>query len=248
MLTGTLKVIKLFSKLLLVIFCALCCFVFQTVYQTYKVEQASVRLSEIKKEKEDKESNELLQNINPEYKGWLRIQGTNVDYPVVMGTDNEKYLNIDFYGDYSKAGTLFFDKTTDFSVQGNRIIYGHKMKDNTMFGTIDRYKDKDFFKNNGYVTLEDINGKHIYKIFAAMVVSGNSDSSSFINIQEWNNRLTETAKENMLITIEHQSSIFQKPFKTKDDTFLFLVTCDYTENDGRLVLVARSIATERGDM
>ena len=240
---GNNKVAKLLSRLLFIIFCLLCGLVIQTFYETYKVEETKIQLSSIKEEKKEEWSVEL-KDINPDYSGWINVWGTKVDYPVVLGKSNEEYLAKDFYGEKSRAGTLFYDETTDLSEIGNRIIYGHKMKDNTMFGTLDRFKDKNFFKDNGYVTLTDINGEHIYRIFAAMVVPGSAESIDFINIQQWNNSLSKAEKEEMLQTIKKRASIYQEPFKTADDTFLFLVTCDYTHSDGRLVLVARSISTE----
>ena len=245
---------KILCKFLLAAFCILFCFVVQTVYQTYKVEEMRYKLSEIKNiEKKASEADEKkgesisLAEINPDYAGWLRVLGTKVDYPVVLGQTNEKYLHRDFYGQDSAAGTLFFDETTELSQKGNRIIYGHKMKDNTMFGSLDKFKDKDFFKDNGYVKLEDINGTYAYRIFAAMVLPGNSDSESFIDIQKWNNNLDEEETEEMLQTIKDRASIYQEPLKTQDDTFLFLVTCDYSRDNGRLVLVARRITTTGGD-
>ena len=80
-----------------------------------------------------------------------------------------------------------------------------------------------------------------------MVLPGNSDSESFINIQKWNNILDEEETEEMQQTIKERASIYQEPLKTQDDTFLFLVTCDYSHDDGRLVLVARRITTTGGD-
>ena len=228
---------------LLLLFLMLCGLVTQTFYETYKVEETNNRLTEIKEKKDKWYKN--LKDINDDYSGWLKVWGTQVDNPVVLGESNDEYLYKDFYGHESKAGTLFYDETTDFSKIGNRIVYGHKMKDNTMFGTLDRFKDKSFFKNNGYVTLTDKYGEHIYRIFAAMVIPGSSESREFINIQQWNNILDEKEKESMLSTVKGRSSIYQEPFKTDDDTFLFLVTCDYTQSNGRLVLVARSITTEK---
>ena len=249
--TRILEVTKFICKLLLVAFCVLCGFVAQTIHQTYKVEETKQKLSEIKKAEERAEDRQgdfvSLSEINPDYAGWLRVLGTKVDYPVVFGETNETYLYRDFYGEENKAGTLFYDETTDFSQKGNCIIYGHKMKDNTMFGSLDKFKEENFFKNNGYVKLEDINGTYVYRIFAVMVLPGNSDSDSFINIQKWNNQLNEEETEKMKKTIKERASIYQEPLKTRDDTFLFLVTCDYSRENGRLVLVARRITTMEGD-
>lgn len=215
------------------------------LYRTYKVKQMGKQLSEIRViSNEEKDWSKGMLELNKDYAGWLTVYGTNVDYPVVLGETNDTYLRRDFYGEWSIAGTPFFDETTDFSKDGNRIIYGHMMKDDTMFGSLDQFKDKDFFVNNGYVRLEDINGIHDYKIFAALVVAGNFDSSSYLDLQKWSNVLSKKDTEEMLKTVKERAVIYQEPLKRERDTYLFLVTCDYSRNNGRLVLVARSIQDE----
>lgn len=185
-------------------------------------------------------SNGLLA-INPDYAGWLTVYATDVDYPVVLGATNDTYLRHDFYGEYSEAGTLFLDETTDISTSGNRIIYGHKMNDGTMFASLESFKSGDFFKENGVVRWEDAFGTQYYKIFAVMVVPGQPDATGFIDLQQWNNRLPDTEATAMLATIEEKAFIHQSNWMQPDDTYLFLVTCDYTRDNGRLVLVGRSM-------
>lgn len=235
------KCAGILSKIFLVAFFAsfsLLCF---ELYSSYKTKQLSKQLTEIRKVEEKDWSKGMLR-LNEDYAGWLTVYGTGIDYPVVLGESNGTYLRRDFYGEYSIAGTLFFDETTDFTKDGNRIIYGHMMRDSTMFGDLKKFKDKNFFENNGYVRLEDINGTHDYKIFAALVVSGNHNSSSFIDLQKLNNTLGQSQNRKMLEMIEERAFIYQKPlYVNKEDKYLFLVTCDYSRNNGRLVLVARSI-------
>lgn len=239
------KVADFLSKILLVVFFVSCSLLILSLYRTYKVKQTDRQLSEIRvvvqEQLEEKDWSNGMLELNPDYAGWLKVYETGVDNPVVLGETNDTYLRRDFYGKWSIAGTLFFDETTDFEQQGNRIIYGHMMKDDTMFGGLVKFKNKDFFKENGYVRLEDINGIQDYKIFAALVVDGNVDSPDFIDLQKWNNVLSEEETEEMLRVVEDRASIYQKPLKRDGDTYLFLVTCDFSKDNGRLVLVARSI-------
>lgn len=220
--------------------------IFLSYYEKYKVLQTNSQLAEIRDIAEAKSeetgdwSNGMLE-INQDYTGWLTVYGTQVDGPVVLGESNEEYLKTDFYGQPSTAGTMFLDSTTDLQSKGNLIIYGHKMKNDTMFGTLDLFKDPQFFLENGIVKWEDATGKHYYHIFAGFIAPGNADASSFVNIQAWNNKLSVEGTKEMLDTVQQRAFAYREEWTTDDDTYLFLVTCDYSRDNGRLVLVARSM-------
>ena len=104
--------------------------------------------------------------VNPDYKGWLTVYGTTATGPVVQGETNDTYLRTDIYGEHSIPGTLFLDEVCDTRQHGNLIIYGHKMNDGTMFGSLDKFKDPEFFDENGTVCWEGEYGKEYYQIFA----------------------------------------------------------------------------------
>lgn len=242
------KVFKVLSKILLVIFFYLCGLIALTYYQTYQVKQASIQLSDLRlvAEREERKTGESdwskgMLEVNPDYKGWLTVYGTQVDGPVVFSGDDSWYLRRNFYGESALCGTLFLDGDTDFDLDGNLIVYGHKMKDDTMFGSLDMFKDRSFFKENGIVRWEDINGAHYYKIFALMVLPGSSEQAEYIDIQQWNNVLSAEEAREMLETIQLRASIFQESRFTQDDRYLFLVTCDYSQTDGRLILVGKRL-------
>ena len=84
---------------------------------------------------------------NNDFIGWLKIDGTNVDYPVMYTpTDEQKYLHLDFYQEYSSSGTLFLSKNSDpFQPSDNILIYGHNMKAGTMFHTLLQYESQEFY-------------------------------------------------------------------------------------------------------
>lgn len=220
---------------------------FQNAKQTKETQDLNVQLVEIRQETETEEDNKDwskgMLDINSDYKGWLTIYGTQISEPVVQGETNETYLRTNINGEHAEAGTLFLDETTDLSQDGNLIIYGHKMNDGTMFGTLDKFEDEEFFDNNGTVCWESEKGKEYYQIFALLVLPGYSTAPDFIDLQAWNNVLDEEQTADMLNTIADRASIFKgESFNLEKDKYLFLVTCDYSINNGRLVLVGRRLS------
>ena len=215
---------------------------FQNAKQTKETQDLNVQLVEMRQEAETEEDNtdwsKGMLDINSDYKGWLTIYGTQISEPVVQGETNETYLRTNINGEHAGAGTLFLDETTDLSQDGNLIIYGHKMNDGTMFGTLDKFEDEEFFDNNGTVCWESEKSKEYYQIFALLVLPGYSTAPDFIDLQAWNNVLDEEQTADMLNT-----SIFRgESFNLEKDKYLFLVTCDYSISNGRLVLVGRRLS------
>lgn len=220
---------------------------FQNAKQTKETQNLNVQLVEMRQEAETEEDNtdwsKGMLDVNPDYKGWLTIYGTQISEPVVQGETNETYLRTNINGEHAEAGTLFLDETTDLTQDGNLIIYGHKMNDGTMFGTLDKFEDEEFFDNNGTVCWESEKGKEYYQIFALLVLPGYSTDPNFIDLQAWNNVLDEEQTADMLNTIADRASIFRgESFNLEKDKYIFLVTCDYSINNGRLVLVGRRLS------
>ena len=108
-----------------------------------------------------------MRSINPDYLGWIRIDDTPIDYPVVNGVDNEKYLDISFYGERNSLGTLFTDYRTIGESDPNIIIYGHNSRQGDMFGSLRNYLDEQYMDEHPVITLV-LNGQVAeYEIFSA---------------------------------------------------------------------------------
>jgi len=110
---------------------------------------------------------EFLNTMNSNYVGYIVIPGTEVDYPVVQGSDNVHYLRYDYYERESISGCPFLDyrQAPDFS-EFNSTICAHNQKDNKMFGTLNRYASKEFWETNPYVYIMTPNGNYRYKVFS----------------------------------------------------------------------------------
>lgn len=110
---------------------------------------------------------EKLQEKNPDIAAWIRFDHMDLSYPVMYSGDNETYLHADMNKEYSKAGTLFVDQKNqpDFS-DGNTIVYGHNMKNGSMFGKLKKYKKDGFYEDNQYFTIYTNEAAMRYHIFA----------------------------------------------------------------------------------
>lgn len=127
----------------------------------------------------DKPSFEDLLKINEDVCAWITMDGTNIDYPIVQGSDNEEYLNKDVYGEYSLAGSIFLDSrcSRDFE-DFDELVYGHHMEKHEMFGDLDLYLEKDFFDQNTTGTLL-VPGKKIPVTVVAVMEVDDKDAWVF---------------------------------------------------------------------
>lgn len=97
---------------------------------------------------------EELLAVNPDTVGWIRIPGTEIDYPIVQTDNNDTYLHTDFYGRESVEGAIYLDYESQKDMIGkNTILYGHNMKNGSMFRDLVRYKDEGYLKEHQYFTI-----------------------------------------------------------------------------------------------
>ena len=157
-----------------------------------------------------------LADVNPEIAGWIKIEGTAIDYPVVRGEDNDRYIRVDFYGESSKHGAIFMDYRCGDDSRV-KIIYGHHMKDGTMFRDLYRYE------NQAY------RDEHPVVIFYPP--SGGEEKYQVVDVLYWD------------ATTFHEQTFFGH-INAMDDgagTLLALATCDNNAADARLAVIARGI-------
>ena len=174
-----------------------------------------------------------LQAINPEVFSWLTVYGTNIDYPVVQGHDNMKYVSTNAEGAYSMSGAIFLDchNSKDFS-DFNNIIYGHHMEKKTMFGEIGNFLDREMFDSHQYGNLY-YNGVDHGVEFFAFVHADAYDKSVFTANAQAEDRAAYL--ENLLSKAIHQRDIGV----TTEDRIVMLSTCSASTTNGRDILVGR---------
>lgn len=119
---------------------------------------------------------DALKAINPDVKGWLYIEALDISYPVVQGPDNDAYLHTTYEGTSNFAGSIFLDYQNqgDFS-DGNTIVYGHNMKNLSMFGKLKQMKEQEKYKDSVYFWMLTPESNDVYQIFSAFYTEADSD-------------------------------------------------------------------------
>lgn len=174
--------------------------------------------------------NTLLE-INQDTIGWLFIPGTRISYPIVQTIDNDKYLHTGFSGEENVAGSIFLDYESKPDLTGrNNIIYGHNMKNGTMFRDLIQYKDKDFFDEHRYFKI--YTADRIINLKAVSCYYGKADAdirkTEFGSQEEYQTFITNLIKK---------CPYAELPAGTVNSIYTF-ITCSYEVNDARTYLIA----------
>lgn len=187
-----------------------------------------------------------LARINPGLKGWISIPGTALSLPVVQGSDNSYYLDHDFYGKQDRHGTIFVDCEADLEAGGfNTVIYGHHMRDGSMFGILKSYRSEAFYKEHPSFFISLPEEEREYEILAVVrndIFEGNKEEFQYYDYKQISNEEDFTAycqalKENAVYDTGVEAGI--------GDELVTLCTCDYGSADQRLLVVGRKKAEDR---
>lgn len=190
---------------------------------------------------------EELKKQNSDIIGWLEIEDTNINYPVVQSDDNDFYLTHNYKKEYSISGSLFLDKNFDIkNGSSNYLIYGHRNNNGLMFEDLMKYADENFYKSHKkirFTTLEKDKQYEIMSVFYSRVYYKNEKDVFryyyFVNAKneaEYNNFIEDCKKV----------SIYDTGVTAKyGEQLLTLSTCEYSQEDGRFVVVAKEINQDK---
>lgn len=182
-----------------------------------------------------------LKKENPDIIGWIEIEETNINYPVLQGEDDDYYLTHNYKKEKTKNGAIFLTSKYNWNISNNNyIIYGHnKMSSDQMFSDLLKYADEEFYNNHPiirFTTEEDDKEYNIISVFKARVYYKSEKNVfryyNFINYEseeEYNSFINE-AKKVSLYNIEETPKFGQE--------LLTLITCSYHTEDGRFVVIA----------
>lgn len=202
-------------------------------------------------------SAEELLEINDEVVGWISIDDTEVDYPLMQHLDDtegdEYYLYKNIYEEDSKSGSIFLDYRCSFDCVGedgtleiensdNLIIYGHNMRDLSMFGSLKNYvNDEDYYEEHPIITLNSNYGTYQYKIFAYFIAD--AEDTTDTRFEYWNGINFEDEDEfyDYVNEVKRRTIRITNVDVEYGDSLLTLSTCNSAFDSARLVIVARLV-------
>lgn len=196
--------------------------------------------------KQPQETEKMLQvrELKEQYSdivGWIEVPGTNIDYPVMQGEDNNYYVKHNYKKEYAFDGSIFLHKDYDWSIpSSNLLLYGHNNKNDVMFAQLLKYKDENFYKQYPiikFTTPEEDAEYEIIAVFLSRIYYKSEQNVfryyNFINAeteQEYNEYI-QNSKEASLYNIEATAKYGEQ--------LITLTTCEYSQEDGRFVVVGR---------
>ncbi len=184
---------------------------------------------------------------NSDTKAWINIPSTKVDNPVVQTDDNEYYLKRNFNKIKSRYGTLYFEAAATISPEHtsqNLVIYGHEMRDGSMFGTLKKYKNVNFYKENPVFKMRTLFDDAKYKIFAIFITNASPEQNNG-TVFEYRTPDFQTQSEflSFVAQVKERSIINTGVDVAAGDNIVTLSTCTGEFEDARLVIVARRVRT-----
>ena len=179
-----------------------------------------------------------LYEKNPDMAGWLTIEGTRINYPVMHTPGRpDYYLERDFDRNYNPWGCLYAREECDLEEPSDNVtIYGHHMKDGSMFAGLDAYASREYWENHRYIRFDTLTEHHIYAIFAVFTTTA-SQGRGFA----YHDFIQAADREEFDAFIARCMSLSfygTDIVPTYGDKIICLSTCEYTQTNGRLVVAA----------
>ena len=169
----------------------------------------------------------VLKQENEDIVGWLYLEDSPINYPVVQSNDNDYYLRRLVNGEYNIAGSLFMDYRNDSNLEDdNTIIYGHNMKSDEMFGTLQNYKNQEYYENHKIIYYFTQEKKYEIKLIAGYTASLEDDIYNL-------NEINQEQKEKLLQKSDFKSDVDI----SQNDKLITLSTCSYEYEDARYILI-----------
>lgn len=184
---------------------------------------------------------EAILQENQDFAGWITIEGTKVDYPVMLTeSDADYYLRRNYNGENDINGTLFMDARTNLKQRStNIIIYGHNMKSGEMFGGLKKYLNEDYWMEHKQISFDTIYEKGTYEIFAVCLAQVQYRDAEGFRYYDFIQADSEETFQEYLDNIEQLSVFIGTDMPEYGDELLTLSTCNNYVEDGRLFLVAK---------
>lgn len=187
-----------------------------------------------------------LKKVNPDVQGWLYQKGTVINYPVVQGTDNDTYLHTRFDKQWSGGGTLFVDCRMEKDFRGfNSIIYGHHMKDGSMFRSIRGYtKEEGYYDKHKTLELATPHGNYHLVVFSAFITKATDEDTYKMTYDEAEKQAyIDRAWERSELPITRDSVDV-----TKNERLVTLSTCAYDYEEARYIVMCKMVPWTKSEV
>lgn len=184
---------------------------------------------------------EELKKENGDTIGWLEIPNTNINFPVMQGTDNEYYMTHTYKKEESKDGSIFLDKNYNWDLpSSNLLLYGHNNKNGNMFEGLLKYKEESYYKENPTIkfttTKEDCEYEIIAVFLSRVYYKNEKNVFRYYYFVNANNE----EEYNEFVSNAKKSSIYDTGITAQyGEQLLTLSTCEYSQEDGRFAIVAK---------
>ena len=179
-----------------------------------------------------------IAKLNDDFVGWIKIDNTNIDYPVVHTPSNEEYyLHRNFEKEYSSSGTPFISASNTLEDEGEQImIYGHNMRNNTMFADLLQYKKQAFWRENPYIHFDTLTSEDTYEIFAVFEIDVDIENNHFpfYSYAEFENK---EVYDDFLEEVTNLSLYYTGVNPSYGETIVSLITCDEYSGSNRMVVM-----------
>lgn len=179
-----------------------------------------------------------LQEQNSDMVGWIFIEGTKINYPVMQTPDNpDYYLKRSFEKAWSDYGVPYVDEACTVGTSNNLVIYGHNMKNGSMFNGLVQYKSKEFFEEHPVICFDTVDEPGQYQVIAAFRYNTNNETFKYNKHSDMN----EAEFAEYVANCKSRSIYDTSVSAEYGDMLITLSTCEYTYTNGRFVVVAKKI-------
>ena len=183
-----------------------------------------------------------LHEQNPDIVGWIKIDDTRVDYPVMWTPDNpEFYLRRNFQKEDSVAGTPFLDAASTMPGSSNWLIYGHNMKNGTMFHDTLKYEDKAFYDGHKTIHFDTLEGEGLYEIVAVCYTQIYEENAQVFKYYQYASIVDEASFDAYVQGVKALSIYDTGVTPVWGDQLITRSTWEYSVEDGRFIIVARKV-------
>ena len=199
--------------------------------ENVKVNKSTERMKKVK----------ILQEQNNDIIGWIEIEDTNINYPVLQGSNNEFYLTHNYKKEKTEKGSIFLDAEYDWNIPScNLLIYGHNIRNGQMFQDLLKYEDKDFYYNHPNIRFTTKNEDTIYEIISVfkskVYYKYEKDVFKYYNFlnvdteEEYIDFIKNAKKDSLYETVKNSEH---------KEQLITLITCSYHTEDGRFVVIGK---------